>query len=139
MVERISTGVEGLDVLLRGGIPRKSVIEICGTPGAGKSTLGMQFLLNGVKHGERGLYVAMEQSKDDIIASFSGFNWNLEKYVDSGDIFIMWAEQLPRSDAITSNVLNAARIMNVIKGRNIRRVVLDSLNVFRLMLSLIHI
>lgn len=132
MVEKIATGIEGLDTLLRGGLPKGSVIEVCGTPGTGKSTLAMQFLLQGNKSGEKGLYVSMEQSYQDIINSFSEFNWDISKYVEKKMLIIMWAKELPRSDAISSNELNPARIIQTVKQYGIQRVVIDSLNVFKI-------
>lgn len=54
---RAGTGIPGLDHILGGGLPRDHLYLIDGEPGTGKTTLGMQFLLEGVAKGERGLYV----------------------------------------------------------------------------------
>jgi circadian clock protein KaiC len=54
-VKRVKTGVYGLDSLLEGGIPEGRVIIVSGSPGAGKTTLGVQFLRTGAKRGETGI------------------------------------------------------------------------------------
>lgn len=132
MVKQISTGVEGLDTLLKGGLPQNTVIELCGTPGSGKSTLAMQFLLDGTEKGETGMYISMEQTKSELVDCFEDYEWGLRKKVEHGDIVILWPEELPRSDSISPNQLNPSKIIAEIKKYNIKRLVIDSLNVFRL-------
>jgi circadian clock protein KaiC len=57
-MERVTSGIPGFDSMMGGGISRPSLILIAGQQGTGKSTLGLQFLLNGTKAGEKGLYVS---------------------------------------------------------------------------------
>ena len=56
MGERFLTGVEGLDGILAGGLPRECMYLVQGDPGSGKTTLALQFLLEGVRQGENGFY-----------------------------------------------------------------------------------
>ena len=56
---RISTGIPGLDDILDGGLTAERVYLIEGTPGTGKTTLGLQFLLDGMARGEAGLYITL--------------------------------------------------------------------------------
>jgi len=86
--ERAGTGVEGLDVMLGGGVPAGSVVLIRGGPGAGKTTLALQFLFEGAKRGERGLYLSLEESAEEIVANASGYGWPFEKALGSGDVAI---------------------------------------------------
>ena len=65
-IEKTSTGIEGLDFILNGGYPRNRIIFIQGGPGTGKTTLGFQFLLEGVRRGERGLYISLLHSRRDL-------------------------------------------------------------------------
>jgi KaiC/GvpD/RAD55 family RecA-like ATPase len=80
MVERAPTGINGLDEMLNGGIPKGYTILVAGGPGSGKSTLAMQFLMNGVtQYNENGIYISLEERATDIIKNFSAYGWDLTK------------------------------------------------------------
>lgn len=76
--EPVSTGSDGLDSVLNGGLPRGRAILIAGTPGAGKSTLAMQFLQAGLDDGDRCLYISTEQSREEVHGSFTDFDFDLD-------------------------------------------------------------
>src|SRR5579862_2187307 len=63
---RVSTGCAGLDQILNGGYPRGRLYLIEGDPGAGKTTLAMQFTREGVHKGERTLYITLSESRSDL-------------------------------------------------------------------------
>ena len=67
--QRASTGVAGLDEILLGGLPREALYLVKGAPGTGKTTLAMQFLLEGVRHGEPAVYVTLTESEQDLRGS----------------------------------------------------------------------
>ena len=67
-VERVSTGIEGLDEVLGGGLPRQSLVTVAGVPGTGKSTLVFHMLAR-VARGHRGLYVSTTQEPSGRITS----------------------------------------------------------------------
>jgi KaiC/GvpD/RAD55 family RecA-like ATPase len=73
-----STGDTVLDRMLRGGVPRNRPILVSGGPGAGKSTLGMQFLQAGLAADEDVLYVSTEQTLDELHDSFRSFAFDLD-------------------------------------------------------------
>jgi circadian clock protein KaiC len=77
--ERISLGVSGLDDILGGGVTKDRVYLVEGTPGTGKTTLSLQFLLDGVSHGETGLYIALSETKVELNAVAATHGWSLEK------------------------------------------------------------
>lgn len=75
---RVPTGIEGLDTVLGGGFKRGSVTLVEGTPGTGKTTVGLQFIYSGaVEHGEPGLVVTFEQLPDQIFEDAASFGWDL--------------------------------------------------------------
>src|SRR3989344_2457803 len=78
MVERSKTGIDGLDTALNGGIPYGNVVLVSGGAGTGKSTLCLQYLVNGAKQfGEKGLYISTEQQKKEIYKTADSFGWDL--------------------------------------------------------------
>ncbi|MEP6643296.1 MAG: ATPase domain-containing protein [Acidobacteriaceae bacterium] len=66
--ERLRSGCTGLDDVLLGGLPQGHFYLVEGDPGAGKTTLALQFLMEGVKNGEKVLYVTLSESRDDLLA-----------------------------------------------------------------------
>ena len=72
------TGVEGLDEILAGGLPRSRLYLIEGDAGTGKTTLALQFLLEGVRRGEPALYVTFSETKEEIAEIAVSHGWSLE-------------------------------------------------------------
>lgn len=75
----VATGNAGLDNILGGGLTPNRLYLLEGDPGAGKTTLALEFLLEGVKHGEQGLYVTLSETKNELIAMAKSHHWSLEK------------------------------------------------------------
>jgi len=84
-MERISTGISGLDELMGGGIPKTQLVLVTGTAGTGKTTFGVQFIHTGVKmFNENGVYLSFEEPIDSIKENVKGFGWNLDELEKSG-------------------------------------------------------
>ena len=79
--ERVSTGVAGLDQLLEGGFPKGRSVLVTGEPGTGKTVMALQFLADGLAHGEKGIYVAADEGPLDIIEQAASIGWDFEKFV----------------------------------------------------------
>jgi circadian clock protein KaiC len=73
-----STGVAGLDAVLNGGLTRNRTYLVEGGPGTGKTTLGLQFLLEGVRQGENGLYVSLSETEEELRAGAATHGWSLD-------------------------------------------------------------
>lgn len=101
MIERVVTGIPGFDEILNGGIPRRNVVLLAGGPGTGKSILGYQYLYNGVKKGEHGILVALEEHPVQIRIAMSQFGWDVSKYEEAGEFAIV--------DAFTAGIGEAAK------------------------------
>lgn len=74
---QISTGASGLDDVLRGGLPAGHLYLLEGSSGAGKTTLGLQFLLEGLRHGERVLWCTLAETESQLIATARSHRWDL--------------------------------------------------------------
>jgi len=77
MQQRVSTGIDGLDHVLCGGLPPHRLYLLEGDPGAGKTTLALQFLLAGVAAGERALYITLSETEGEIRAIADSHGWTL--------------------------------------------------------------
>ena len=75
--ERATSGVVGLDDVMKGGFPRNHLYLLEGDPGTGKTTIALQFLIEGTKHGERCLYVTLSESKPELEAVAASHGWDL--------------------------------------------------------------
>ena len=95
-LDRIVTGIKGLDEVLNGGLPKGRTILVVGSPGSGKTTFAMQFLVGGVKVGETGLYVSLDEKPDRVKSDLAPFDWNLDGLEHEGKLTFMDATELKR-------------------------------------------
>jgi circadian clock protein KaiC len=77
-LDKASTGIAGLDKILRGGLPRSRIYLFEGNPGTGKTTLGLQFLLEGARNGEKGLYITLSETREELTAVARSHGWSLD-------------------------------------------------------------
>jgi circadian clock protein KaiC len=134
--DRASTGVPGLDHLLHGGLPAERLHLVEGEPGAGKTTLALQFLRVGRDRGERGLYVTLSETSRELHAVAESHGWNLdgielfELTPTGGRADDQYTLYHPAEIELTEMV---KRILEVTERINPTRVVLDSLSEMRLL------
>jgi circadian clock protein KaiC len=76
--ERVPTGVPGLDEILGGGLPAKGLYLLKGQPGTGKTTIGLQFLLEGARRGEKCLYLSLSETIGQLKSIAEAFAWTLD-------------------------------------------------------------
>ncbi|WP_232793035.1 ATPase domain-containing protein [Caulobacter hibisci] len=86
---RVVTGVPGLDEILGGGLTRDRIYLVEGTPGSGKTTLALQFLLKGRELGETGLYITLSETETELRAAAASHGWSL----DGIDLFKLVSEE----------------------------------------------
>lgn len=131
-------GVEGLDYVLAGGLDRGRTFLLEGSPGTGKTTIALQFLLSGAAAGERCLYVTLSETEDELRATAAGHGWNLEGV----EIFeLIPPENLLDEDQQQSLLYSSdlelgettKRVFEVFERLKPNRVVLDSLSEIRLL------
>jgi len=91
-LERVSTGIPKLDELLQGGLPKNSITLVSGAPGAGKSILCFHFISEGVKKGEKCLYVTADQEKESVLLYSKSLGFNFQAAIDDGLLKIMYVD-----------------------------------------------
>src|SRR6201986_793899 len=77
--ERLSTGIPGLDNVLCGGLDAERLYLVEGEPGTGKTTIALQFLLEGARCGENGLYVTLSESERELRLVAERHGWSLDE------------------------------------------------------------
>jgi circadian clock protein KaiC len=90
---RIASGVSGLDELMGGGLLERSATLVYGSPGAGKTLLALQFVLEGAKHGERGIYLTLEEGPEQLVRNATRVGLPLAAAVESGMVRIEYVSQ----------------------------------------------
>jgi circadian clock protein KaiC len=133
-----ATGVAGLDEILRGGLPRKRIYLLRGAPGTGKTTLALQFLLQGVRQGEAGLYVTLSETEEELRAVANSHAWNLD-----GIALHQLTSPEEMLEAQKQNTLfhpaevelneTISKVMALVEAVKPKRIVFDSLSEMRLL------
>ena len=88
-VKRISTGLGGLDALLEGGFLSGRSYLVTGDAGTGKTTACMQFLMAGLKQGERAVYVTVDERPAEILQAAGSLDWDLQTYIQEKTLVIL--------------------------------------------------
>ena len=136
--KRCETGIEGLNEILGEGLPPNCLYLVQGDPGSGKTTLALQFLLEGVRLGEKTLYITLSETKDELVKVARSHDWSL----DSIALFELSSiDSLIRPEARTTvfhpSEIELTKVSELLleEIRRIQpvRVVFDSLSEFRLM------
>lgn len=132
-----ATGIPGLDDVLAGGLTRSRVYLIQGDPGVGKTTLGLQFLLEGARNGEPGLYLTLSETKAELHAVADSHGWDISPL----DVFEY--EPIDRLESEEDSTLfhpsevelgeATKRLLAQVEKTKPRRVVIDSLSEIRLL------
>ena len=136
--EQALSGVDGFDDVLSGGLTRGRVFLLEGSPGTGKTTIAMQFLIEGARHGERCLYITLSETEDELRDSAASHGWALEG-VDLFELVppeSLLDEQQQQSLLYSSDLElgeTTRRIFEAFERIRPDRVVLDSLSEIRLL------
>jgi circadian clock protein KaiC len=132
MIQRVPTGISGFDELIEDGFPYESLILVAGSPGAGKTTLAAQFIMDGVlQYNEKGLYVCFAETKDSLLRNLSRFRWDLGNLERRRKISILDLSTT-KEPGIQSN-LNL--ILDTISDIGAKRLVIDSFTAFSMALT----
>jgi circadian clock protein KaiC len=133
-IERCPTGIDALDAILSGGLPRGNMVLIAGSVGTGKTTLTLEFLIRGAERGERSLFLSVTEATAKLVQNVSSYEFFRTSLIDDGSLVMV---DLP---AITSRLgcdrdelshedldLLLRTIRDLVRTLGIRRLVLDSI------------
>ncbi|MBN3037008.1 MAG: AAA family ATPase [Candidatus Diapherotrites archaeon] len=88
-MDRVKSGIDGLDELIEGGFPKGRTVLVSGGCGTGKSIFGLQFLYKGALAGEAGVYVTLDERPEIIREDMMRFGWDLRSLEDAGKLIIL--------------------------------------------------
>ncbi|MFT5170453.1 MAG: circadian clock protein KaiC [Candidatus Marinamargulisbacteria bacterium] len=88
-MDQITSGIEGFDKLLYGGFPRGRAFLVSGEPGTGKTIFTLQFLIEGLKAGEKAVYISIDEKPEHVIQDTKALGWDLAPYLESGALQIL--------------------------------------------------
>lgn len=129
-IQKATTGVAGLDDILLGGLPAGRTTLISGGPGTGKTVLALQFLLEGIRIGEPGIFLAMEEHSEGVRENAASLGWDLARHEQEGSLFLFDARLDPQ--AVLSGSFDLSALLAIIGGAadamGAKRIVIDALD-----------
>ncbi len=125
LASRVSTGIDGLDEVLGGGLPDKKLILLSGACGTGKTIFSAQFLVDGAKKGEPGVYVSLEEKPEAILENMKLFGWDADALV-SQNLLLVIQPKLYDFDMLKQEIVNAVDKVSA------KRMVIDSASIIGL-------
>jgi len=120
---RRKIGIPKLDEIMGGGIPQGHILLVGGNTGSGKTTFSMQFLEEGIKRGEAGLFVSLEESMTQIIKTAKEHDWMFDQHLKDQTLSSVSSDLI---DVYPDRLLY--NIVRVVEKHNIKRVVIDSIS-----------
>ncbi|MFH1917172.1 MAG: ATPase domain-containing protein [Nanoarchaeota archaeon] len=126
-IERIASGIPGLDSVTQGGFEKNSAILVSGSGGTGKTIFALQFLMAGIRQNETGVYISFEETKEKFFRHMYSLGWDLGELERKG--LIVFIKYNP--EKIADIVREGGRdIGEAIRKLNGKRVVIDSLSAY---------
>lgn len=132
----VKTGILGLDEIFIGGIKENNIILVEGSPGAGKTTLGLEYIYRGAKDlKENGLIVSFELSPQKLLRDAKGFGWDFESLVRKNKVKIIYTspmvvlQELQSPDGV---------LINEIRALNAKRILIDGLTPLKIFGELVN-
>ncbi len=138
-MERVPTGIKGLDELLGGGFPEGRCILVVGSPGSGKTTFAIQYLYHGAMLGETGLYVTLDEHPDLVKKNLQSYDWDIDGMEKKGKLLFIDASGLRKAKNQDNSLVSSygppfdvtdfpellKTINKIVEGENIHRIALD--------------
>jgi KaiC domain protein len=129
-IDRIEVGIEGLDDMILGGIPRRSLMTVIGGAGTGKTTFGLQFLHHGLAAGNRAVYITLEESRTHVIETADEKGLEFTEYADEERLAVVDFDPIQMANSLSSV---SSELPTLIEEFGATRLVLDSVSLLEMM------
>ena len=112
-IPKIPTGIQGLDEVLNGGVPKGAMTLLSGGPGTGKTMLGLEFLVRGAKDGHPGILLTFEETELALKNYAAGFGWDIAELESKGLLAVVSARIQP--DAVLSGDFDLRGVIGIMR------------------------
>ena len=129
-IDRIDVGIEGLDDMILGGVPIRSLMTVIGSAGTGKTTFGLQFLHQTMESGGSGVYITLEETEEAIVSTAEEKGWPFEQYVADDQLIVVAMDPIEMANSLDSIRGDISRLVNEFGAD---RLVLDSVSLLEMM------
>ncbi|NWG15523.1 MAG: circadian clock protein KaiC [Chloroflexi bacterium] len=131
-INKMPTGIAGLDHIANGGLPQNRITLVSGSSGSAKTVFACQFLAEGIRQGGgNGVFVTFEESPEDIRRNMAGFGWDIQRWEEEGRWLFVDASQQADDETVMMGDYDLgallARIQNAVQRIGARRIAMDSL------------
>ncbi|MFD1647319.1 KaiC domain-containing protein [Haloarchaeobius litoreus] len=127
---RVDLGIKGLDEMIQGGVPERSLMVTIGSAGTGKTTFGLQFLNEALANGERAIFITLEESSERVINSAVEKGMPFDEYVEDDRLAIVDIDPIEMANSLASIRSDLPRL---IEQFGATRLVLDSVSLLEMM------
>ena len=129
-IDRTNVGIEGLDEMILGGVPSRSLLSVIGGAGTGKTTFALQFLNEALESDRRAVYITLEQTRESILATAEEKGWSFREHVDAGRLAVVALDPIEMANSLASIRNDLSRL---IESFGADRLVLDSVSLLEMM------
>jgi KaiC domain protein len=129
---RVNTGIVGLDEMLQGGFPENHIVVVMGSFGTGKTTLALQYIVEGLRRGEPCIFISLEEDKESMTKNAASFGWDLSGAIEKKKLGLF---KLEPSDAKTTITRIKSELPKFVRSFGAKRVVLDSVSLLNMLFT----
>ncbi|MBP1921047.1 KaiC domain protein [Halorubrum alkaliphilum] len=129
-IDRTDIGIAGLDEMILGGVPSRSLLSVIGGAGTGKTTFALQFLNEALESGDRGVYITLEQSRESILSTAEEKGWPFREHAEAGRLAVAALDPIEMANSLASIRNDLARLIESFEAD---RLVLDSVSLLEMM------
>jgi KaiC domain protein len=129
-IPRVDLGIEGLDEMIQGGVPERSLLVAMGAAGTGKTTFGLQYLQRGLEKDQKAIYISLEESRDDVVQAATEKGWSFDEYLQNDELAIVDLDPIEMANSLTSIRGDLPRLVDAFDAE---RLVLDSVSLLEMM------
>ena len=129
-IDRTDVGIEGLDDMILGGVPSRSLLSVIGGAGTGKTTFALQFLNRALESDGKGVYITLEQTRESIFSTAEEKGWAFREAADEGRLAVVAIDPIEMANSLASIRNDLTRL---IAEFDADRLVLDSVSLLEMM------
>ncbi|WP_224334436.1 KaiC domain-containing protein [Haloprofundus halobius] len=129
-IERVRIGIDGLDEMILGGIPKRSLMVAIGSAGTGKTTFGLQFLDEALRDDGRAVFITLEQSREAVLSTAEEKGWPFRRYVEEDRLAVVELDPVEMANSLAS-IRND--LPELVEEFGADRLVLDSVSLLEMM------